>query len=122
LYAVTAIGLLTISLSLIMIISPSAWSRGILSFAERPYFHVAEIVLRLLLGSVLLYFAGGTIFPLFVRILGGVFVFAGAFLIIAGEKRHREFARRSATFTNIFRPAGVAGVVFGAFLVYIAIA
>ncbi|MGQ0541388.1 MAG: hypothetical protein ACT4O9_06000 [Blastocatellia bacterium] len=121
-YAITAIGILTIVLSLIMIVSPTAWSRGILSFAEKPYFHIAEIVSRLLLGGVLLFFADSTLYPLFVRGVGSVFVFAGVFLIVAGEKRHCEFAARSATFLKLFRPAGVAGVSFGVFLIYIAIA
>ena len=120
-FAIAAIGLLTIILSLIMTISPSAWSRGILAFAEKPYFHIAEIVSRLALGGILLFFADATLYPLLVRIVGGVFLFAGSFLIIAGEKRHREFAVKSSTFINIFRPAGIAGVIFGAFLIYIAV-
>jgi hypothetical protein len=121
-YSISAIGLLTIILSLIMVISPTAWSRGILLFAEKPYFHTAEVTSRLLLGGILLFFADGTRYPLFIRIVGGVFIIAGVFLIIAGEKRHRDFAVRSATFTRIFRPAGFAGVAFGIFIVYTAVA
>lgn len=117
-YLIAAIGLLTIILSTIMIVSPTAWSRGILTFAEKPYFHVAEIVSRLVLGGILLFFANGTQYPLFIKVVGGVFIFAGVFLIIAGEKRHREFAVKSATFTGIFRPAGFAGLAFGVFLIY----
>lgn len=116
-YAIAAIGLLTIILCTIMIVSPAAWSRGILSFAEKPYFHIFEITTRLLLGGVLIFFADGTRYPLFIKIVGGVFIFAGAFLIIAGEKRHREFAVKSSTFIKLFRPAGVAGVLFGTFVI-----
>lgn len=120
-YAIAAIGLLTIILSSIMIASPAAWSRGILTFAKKPYFHIAEILSRLSLGGLLLFFADSTLYPLFIKIVGGVFVFAGVFLILAGEKRHREFAVRSATFTKIFRPAGIVGLILGAFIVYIAL-
>ena len=119
-YAIAAIGMLTIILSSIMVASPAAWSRGILTFAEKPYFHIAEIVSRLGLGGVLLFFSSSTLYPLLIKIVGCVFVFAGVFLILAGEKRLREFAVRSATFTKIFRPAGIAGVLFGALVVYIA--
>lgn len=104
-----------------MIASPAAWSRGILTFAKKPYFHIAEILSRLSLGGLLLFFADSTLYPLFIKIVGGVFVFAGVFLILAGEKRHREFAVRSATFTKIFRPAGIVGLILGAFIVYIAL-
>jgi uncharacterized membrane protein len=120
-YAIAAIGLLTIILSMIMIVSPAAWSRGILAFSEKPYFHIFEITSRLVLGGILLFFADGTRYPLFVKIVGGVFLFAGLFLIITGSKRHREFAARSATFTKIFRPAGFAGLAFGAFVIYSAL-
>ena len=121
-YAIAAIGLLTIILSMIMIVSPAAWSRGILFFAEKPYFHIFEISSRLLLGCVLIFFAGETLCPLFIKIVGGIFIFAAVFLSIAGSRRHREFAVKAATFFKLFRPAGVAGVAFGAFVVYLAIA
>lgn len=121
-YVIAAIGLLIIILSTIMIVSPTAWSRGILSFAGKPYFHIFEIMSRLLLGGLLLFFAGETLYPVFIYIVGGVFLFAGAFLIVAGAGRHREFAVRSATFVKLFRPAGIAGLAFGALMVYTAVA
>ncbi len=121
-YAIAAIGLLTIGLSFIMIVSPEAWSRGILRFAVKPYFHVVEIISRLALGAVLLYFAGSTRFATFFTVIGGIFVLAGIILFAGGSRRHREFAVRSATFTNIFRPAGIASLMLGTFVVYAAIA
>jgi hypothetical protein len=121
-YAIASIGAFTVVLSIIMIVSPSAWSRGILSFGQKPYFHIAETVSRLFLGSILLFFANETLYPRFVKVVGCIFLFAGAFLIIAGEKRHREFAVKSATYIKIFRPAGFGGVAFGAFMIYAAIA
>jgi len=120
--AIAAIGLLTIILATIMIVSPLAWSRGILAFAAKPYFHIFEITSRLMLGGVLFYFANATLFPLFIKIVAAIFVFAGIFLIVIGSKRHRAFAERSATFINVFRPAGIAGVIFGAFIIYTAVA
>lgn len=120
-YAIAAIGLLMIFFSSIMAASPAAWSRGILAFAAKPYFHVLEITSRLMLGGVLFYFADSTMYPLVIKIVGGVFIFAGLFLIAAGSKRHREFAARSANFLKLFRPAGIAGVIFGAFIIYVAV-
>ncbi len=121
-YAIAAIGLLTIILSTMMIASPAAWSRGIVRFAEKPYFHIFEITSRILLAGVMIFCAGQTNFPLFFRSIGGVFLFAGLFLIIIGEKRHRAFAAKSATFNKLFRPAGFAGVVFGSFIIFAATA
>jgi len=121
-YAVIAVGILTIFLSSVMAANPAAWSRGIVTFAAKPHFHIFEATSRFILGGILLFFAGKTLYPIFVSIVGGFFVFAGLFLAIAGKKRHLEFAARTATFTRIFRPAGVAGIIVGAFLIYIAIA
>lgn len=121
-YAIAAVGLLTVIFSTLMAASPERWSRGILAFAAKPYFHIAEISSRRLLGLVLLIFSGSTLYPIFIAIVGGVFLFAEVFLIFAGPRRHREFAIRSAGFRKVFRPAGIAGTAFGAFIIYAAVA
>lgn len=120
-YFVAAIGVLTIVQSLIMIANPAAWSRGILRFSEKPYFHFAEMSIRLLLGAVFLYFASETMFPLLIKVIGGVLVAVGFLLVVIGPKRHIAFAERSATFTSIFRPAGFFSLAFGIFLIYISL-
>ena len=102
-----------------MIVSPAGWSRGILRFSEKPYFHVAEIALRLVLGIGFFYFSSETSFPLFLKVLGGIMLSVALFLIVIGPKRHIAFAERSATFTRIFRPAGFFSLAFGVFLIYI---
>ena len=121
-YAIVAVGLLTIFLSVVMILNPDAWSRGILAFSQKPYFHCAEIASRLLLGGTLIFFADATLYPLIIKAVGGVFVFAGAILMLIGSKWHREFAVRSSTFKRIFRPAGFFSAAFGAFVIYAAVA
>jgi hypothetical protein len=120
-YVVAAIGVITVVLSMIMLVNPVAWSSGILRFAAKPYFHILEILMRLILGSALLVFAGQTPFPLFISIVGGTFLLVGLGLFFAGRERHRAFAVRSSTFIKIFRPAGFVGVAFGAFVIYAAI-
>jgi hypothetical protein len=116
-YAVAAIGLLTIALSLMMIASPGGWSRGILHFSRKPYFHAAEIGSRLLMGGLLIHFAGETGHPTFMRVAGYLLVAVGVFLLVVGAARHRAFAEKSATFVPVFRPAGFASLAFGAFVV-----
>ncbi len=70
----------------------------------------------------MVWFAGGTLHPLVISIVGYAFLFAGVFLIIAGEKYHRGFAVKSATYTKIFRPAGFFSLAFGGFVIYSALA
>jgi hypothetical protein len=121
-YAIAAIGLLTMLLSVVMIASPDAWSRGIVRFADKPYFHAAEILIRLVLGGVLIAFASQTRHPTLILLLGVVFVTVGIGLVILGAGKHRAFAHRSATFRRVFRPAGFASLAFGGFIVYTALA
>lgn len=119
---VAAIGLLTIVLSLMMIASPEGWSRGILAFERQPWFHVTEIATRLLLGTVLVAFADSTLYPRWAGALGWALIAVGAGLFLLGARRHRAFARRSATYTHIFRPAGFVSLALGVFIVYAALA
>ena len=115
-------GLLTVLLSLIMIVNPKGWARGILAFAAWRWFHIFEITSRLALGLVLLYFADQTLYPTVMRVLGGLFVFAGVFLIFMGVKRHREFVGRVVDYVWLFRPTGIAAFCFGIFVIYAAVA
>jgi ribose/xylose/arabinose/galactoside ABC-type transport system permease subunit len=116
-YVVAAIGLLTVALSLVMIANPAGWSRGILHFSRKPYFHAAEIASRLLIGGLLVHFAGETRHPAFMATLGSLFVAVGVFLLMAGASRHRAFAEKSASFRAVFRPAGFVSLALGAFVV-----
>lgn len=120
-FAVAAIGLLTAALSTLMIASPAVISRAILAFGSKPYFHAAEIVIRLVLGAVLVAGASQTLHPRVVAAFGYVLVAVGAGLVILGPSRHRAFAVKSATFTSVFRPAGFVSLAFGVFVVYSAL-
>ena len=106
-YAVAAFGLLTIIFGLMMIISPSGWSQGILSYSRKTYFHAAEVISRLLVGGTLVFFAAQTMHPKIIGGVGYLLIIASVFLVVAGEKRHRAFAVSSATFGPIFRPVAL---------------
>lgn len=43
-YLITAFGFLMLLFSLAMVWNPVAFSAGIISFSEKPYFHLFEIV------------------------------------------------------------------------------
>ncbi|MDI4635537.1 hypothetical protein J7U46_20910 [Pelomonas sp. V22] len=121
-YAIAAVGLLTMILSFVMMARPSAWGSGILAFASKPYFHFAEIASRAAVGAVLLYFAEQTLHPKLFEFAGYGFLAIGVFLLLVGAQRHRAFAVRSASFTYLFRPGGLVGLVIGALVVYSALA
>ncbi len=115
---IAVFGLGIIFFSCCMIYSPTGWSRGILSFSRQPYFHIVEVVSRLLLGVALIVFSDQSLFPKLFAGVGYLFVLVGIGLLLAGAKTHRAFAVRSANFTAVFRPAGVVSLGFGVFVVY----
>jgi hypothetical protein len=120
-YAIVGVGLLTAAISVAMIANPKAFGRGILAFSQKPFFHWAEIAIRVGLGGVLVGFAAMTQHPKVIAAVGYLFLFAGAFLLVAGPTRHRTFAEKSAGFVAVFRPAGVLSLFFGLFLCWSAL-
>lgn len=110
--------MLTILLSAVMIASPDFWSRGIVWFSRKSYFHAAEVFTRLLLGGVLIAGASQTRHPELIGGIGYVLLGVALFLILLGARRHHAFALRSASFVRLFRPAGVVSLLFGIFVLY----
>jgi hypothetical protein len=112
-FAVVAIGLLTIILSLFMIVNPSAWARGIISFENKTYFHAAEMMSRAAIGMALILFSDQTLHPRLISAAGYLLAGVAVALFLMGSRRHREFAVRSAGYIKIFRPAGFVSLVLG---------
>lgn len=116
-FAIAVLGAITVTLAIFMAVRPAIWGQGILLFAHSPYFHVAEISLRMLAGLVLLAYSHETKYPAVFASLGYLMFGVAVFLVALGEARHRRFAIRSATFIRIFRPAGLLAGGFGIFTV-----
>ena len=121
-YFISLFGALMVLLSIIMVVSPEYWSKGIMKFSEKPFFHPFEIVSRLLFGVVLVVFADQTLYPIFMSFLGYVLVLVGVGLAFTPPSRHRQFAVWSAQkFKEMFRPAGIGSLLFGTFIIYAAV-
>jgi protein-S-isoprenylcysteine O-methyltransferase Ste14 len=119
-YFIASFGLLLMYLSSLMIKSPDAWSKGIIQFSKKPYFHVFEILSRFIFGLIFLLHAEQTLFPILIQGLGYLFILVSLILIIIAPTRHRKFAIWSATrFKSTFRLSGFCSFLFGIFLIYI---
>jgi hypothetical protein len=121
-YAIAFFGMLMIFLSVAMVVDPDSFSSGILKFSRMPYFHGFEIVSRVAFGAVFVVFSEQTRYPAVIGAFGYLMVTVGLGLLIAGSSRHKQFAVWSARkFNKTFRPAGIASIVFGSFIVYVAL-
>ena len=118
-YLIAAIGILTICLSILMISSPKQWSKGIVVFSQKRYFHYFEISSRAITGLLFIAFHLTTKHPNLIFFAGSLLIIVSIGLIILGEKRHRQFAVWSAQrFLKTFRIAGFFSLGFGFFLIY----
>lgn len=62
-YFIAAFGLLMLLLSLVMAVKPESFSKGIISFSEQPYFHIAEVTSRIIAGLIFTHYSTDTQFP-----------------------------------------------------------
>jgi hypothetical protein len=118
-YLMAFFGVLMCVFSLIMIANPEAWSNGIISFSTKSWFHPFEIGSRLAFGLIFITYADQTVYPRVILAIGYLLIGASLVLLIMLPSRHRRFAVWSASkFRGAFRPAGVFGLVLGAFIVF----
>ncbi len=121
-YMIGFFGALMCVFSLMMIANPVAWSNGIISFSQKPYFHPFEIGSRLVFGLVFITYADQTLYPRVISAIGYLLISASVALLIMLPSRHRQFAVWSASkFRHAFRPAGIFGAAAGAFIFFASI-
>lgn len=121
-YFIAAFGLLMIGLSVIMIVNPQYWSKGILEFSRKPYFHWFEVCSRIIVGAVFVRYSHEVLYEQLALGAGYILIVVGIGLMMIGSKKHRHFAVWSAKkFKKTFRPAGIASLIFGGFLICMAI-
>ena len=121
-YVVAFFGFLMMILSGLMIIKPEYWADGIVKFSEKSWFHPFEIISRFVFGLGFVFFADETLFPKLIMIIGYLLIAVSIGLLFTPPSKHRHFALWSAhRFRNKFRLFGIFSLLFGAFLIYIAI-
>ena len=121
-YLIALFGVLMMLLSVVMMVNPEYWSRGIVRFSKVAYFHPFEILSRLTFGVVFITFAGQTLYPMLISIVGYILVIVGVGLLFTPPSKHRQFAVWSAhKFRPVFRSAGAVSFAFGIFIIYTAL-
>lgn len=109
-------------LSIVMIINPGYWADGIVKFSKKPWFHPFEIISRFVFGVLFVLFAPQTPYPTLVLVIGCLLIAVSIGLLFTPPSKHRQFALWSAEkFRNKFRPLGFVSLIFGAFLIYLAV-
>lgn len=118
-YLIVAFGILMMLLSLLMVMKPESFSKGIISFSEKSYFHLFEIISRIATGIIFTVYAADTAFPKTILYIGYGLILVGISLALTPPKLHRKFAVWSAiSFRNKFRLIGIASLPLSIFFIY----
>lgn len=81
--------------------------------------HVLAVVVRVLLGALLIYYAAASRYPLVIEIIGWISIVAAVVLAAIGRANFKRLMSWALTQARpIARLGGVVAVIFGAFLVY----
>ncbi len=116
---ILAFGFGMMTFGIMMIKNPIGFSQSIKVFSEKPWFHMFEIMTRLVIGCLLLFVATDTAYPFTFTLLAGILCFTSLFLIIIGAKRHKQFALLAVKIGKHFRILGVLSVLCGAGISYL---
>ena len=105
-----------------MAVNPQSFAEGIITFSEKRWFHVFEIISRSIAGLIFIAFSNSTLYPLAFKVLGYGFLIVAFGLVILAPKRHKKFAVWAAhNFENKFRAIGIVSIPLGVLLVYMAV-
>ncbi len=121
-YVIAFFGFLMMILSVLMIAKPDYWADGIVKFSEKWWFHPFEIISRFVFGLLFVLYADQTTYQTLILVIGYLLIAVSIGLLFTPPSKHKQFARWSAQkFRNKFRPLGFVSLLFGAFLVFLAI-
>lgn len=103
----------------IIIINPENIFGLITEHVEKPALHILAVVVRLILGFLLIYYADDSKYPLVIEIIGWISVVAAVILTVIGRDNFKRLIAWALTLTKpLGRAGGVLAICLGAFLVY----
>lgn len=121
-YLIAVFGFLMMMFSIVMVVNPDSFSNGIIWFSKKSYFHLFEIISRIIVGIIFITNSPSTVFPKVIYMIGFILVLVGCGLALTPPHLHKKYAVWSAnSFRNKFRIIGIVSIPLSLFLIYIAI-
>lgn len=112
-------GTLIALLGVVILARPSALFDPMARMADQALTQVLAVVTRIILGALLITLAHESRYPLAVEIIGWISIFAALFLAFIGRRNFKRLMAWALSLADrIGRVAGMAAVLFGAFLVH----
>jgi len=118
----TVLGSVVCLISLFAIVFPKRLLRAAQSIRITTPLRFIAFVVRILLGSIIALVAGATQFPQTLQIIGILLIVSGVTVLLVGNAKIQSlldwFLRWGL---NSMRAGGIAGLLFGVFLIYAAV-
>lgn len=112
-------GGIIVLIGLAIVVSPQSLVLQLERYKRHVATYVLAVVVRLLLGAVLIAYAPKSAYPLVLQIIGVVSIAAAVGILLIGPGRlQRLIELLIAKAGTVMRPAGIVGVLLGAFLIY----
>ena len=101
-YLIAGFGVLMIFFCVLMAASPMRFSEGIVTFSEKKWFHLFEVISRFIAGVIFIVYSNITLYPSVFEVLGyGLVVVAiGLVALAPGGTRSLQCGQRIAFETN----------------------
>lgn len=111
--------ILMVTMGLILLIRPKAFSKHLLDHADSITLHVLAAAVRIVLGVALIIYAPLSRSPLALEILGWMALVAGVILALLPPSRFKQLMQWALNAFGRFLPvAALAALAFAAFLIY----
>ena len=112
-------GALMLLAGLTIIINPDSIFGMIKNNTEKLMLQILAIVVRLVLGTLLLYYSGISKYPFIIEIIGWLFIITAVFLTVIGPNKFKRLMSWALSLAKPYgRVGGILAVCFGAFLIY----
>jgi ABC-type Na+ efflux pump permease subunit len=112
-------GVLVLLAGLIILVNPETIFGLFTRHMEKPWLHVAAVLVRLILGVLLIVQSGISRFPLVIEVIGWISIAAALFFAVIGRNNFKRIISWALSLQHTYgRAGGVLAVGFGAFLVY----
>ena len=112
-------GALTLLAGIVIIINPEVIFGFLRNNLDKLVLHILAVVIRIVLGSLLIYQSNISKFPLVIEVIGWLSIVTAIFLAVMGRRNFNRLMSWALSFLKSFdRVGGVFAAAFGAFLIY----
>ena len=112
-------GALTLLAGIVIVISPEVIFGFLRKNLDKLVLHILAVVVRLVLGTLLIYQSNISEFPFVIEVIGWLSIVAAIFLAVMGRRNFNRLMSWALSLSKPFgRVGGVLAVAFGAFLIY----